>query len=342
MSDKQYTHQDRTHLENVLRRARPWFEANATFLIYGVAAILAVAAAVVWYQRQLPDNAIVSADWMVARQPEDFQAIADSHESTGLGQRARLRQATELLNSGIRNQFINRSAARDELDQAESAFRRLANTSSLNSEIHERVLIGIAKLTETRCDGSDESIKAGIDAWEHVLDEYENSIAREHARQRIARLSQESAREFYAWFHGLDPKPTDDLSVPGLPDMDVPDVPDLSLIPGMPELPDLPEMGLIESGGSGSEASDDGADAETESGHSQESPTTATDAVSDEPPAADSEDSAASESSDEDEDRSRSKSPSEEDGGDKSEEASTGDEPVEEAPSDVPVPDPGE
>ena len=235
MSDKHYTQShDRTHLEEWLRRTQPWFETNATFLIYGLAAVLAVAAVVVWFQRQPPENAGVSAEWMTARQPEDFQAIADEDESTMLGQWARLRQATELLNSGIRNQFINREECRDELYQAEAAFNRLIGISSLDSAVHERVLIGLARLTETRCDGSEASVQNAIDAWKHLLDEYADSVAKEHAEQRIRQLSKDATAEFYAWFHGLDPKPADDLTPPGLPGRDVPsvpDIPDLSLIP---------------------------------------------------------------------------------------------------------------
>ena len=100
MSDKHYTHQgDETHLGLALRRAKPWFDANATFMIYGLAVVLAVAAAIVWMGRQPDENAGISALWMEAKAPEDFQNIADKYEGTELGNLARLKQADALLNS---------------------------------------------------------------------------------------------------------------------------------------------------------------------------------------------------------------------------------------------------
>ncbi|MCH2202027.1 MAG: hypothetical protein MK102_08655 [Fuerstiella sp.] len=233
MSNKQYTHQSNaTHLEQALRRAKSWFEANATFLIYGLAVVLAVAAVVVWLGRQPEENAGVSALLMDANSPEDFQDIADKYDGAALGILARLNQADELLNSASRKMFIDRAAANIELDEAEAALSRLADLKQPGAIVRERVLLGRARLTEIRCDGTEESLQAAGQAWQKVLDFEGGSIARDYAEGRVEALKDPATAGFYAWFHGLDPKPTDDLDVPGFsggstfgPGSPVPEVP---------------------------------------------------------------------------------------------------------------------
>ena len=233
MSDKQYTHQgDATHLELALRRIKPWFEANATFLIYGLAVVVAVAAAIVWVRRQPDDNAGVSALWMDAQAPEDFQNIADKNEGTKLGSLARMKQADTLLNSATRKMFTDRAAANQELDQADAALNRLADAANLDELLRERVLLGQARLAEIRCDGTKESVQAAGNAWQEVLNQNMASIAKDLVERRIAELKKPHAATFYAWFNALDPQPADDLTTPGLsgssppaPGSAVPDVP---------------------------------------------------------------------------------------------------------------------
>jgi len=242
MSDKHYSHhEDQTHLETALRQARPWLETNATFLIYGLAAILAVAAGIIWFQRQPTGNAAAAALFQEASEPEDFQAIADEFGDTRLGQLARLNQATGLLNSASRNLFSDRDAATTELEQADAALSRLAETSGQDAMLSERVLIGQARLAEIRCDGSEESTKAAAAAWQKVLDEYESSMAEELAERQIKALKDPDNATFYAWFNALEPKPADDLNMPGLmpgmngpgPGSSVPDVPDNLSLPSL-------------------------------------------------------------------------------------------------------------
>jgi len=267
MSDKQYTHHDdRTALEAQLQKLGVWLGANATFLIYGLAAVLAVTAGVVYMQRQPPENADASAQLLVARQPQDFQSIADSvGDSSPLGHWTRLRQANSLLNSGIRTMFTNREEATAELEQADAAFERLDNTSGLGSDVHERVLLGKAKLAETRCDGSDESIEAALVAWQRVLDEYPDSLFREHATDRIERLNDPGTKAFYAGFVAYEPKPEDDLRQPGFPASDVPGVPDGAGSEGTESLilPDL-ENPLYDAPSEGDAGSDESGEPQNE------------------------------------------------------------------------------
>jgi len=241
MSDKHYTHQgDETYLELALRRSKPWFEANATFLIYGLAAVLAVVAAIVWMQRQPATNFEASALWLDAEAPEDYQNIADKHEGTKLGDLARLKQADSLLNNASRNMFSDRETANKELEAAEKALDRLANSSTIDSAVRDRVSIDQARLAEIRCDGTEASVKAAVDAWQNVITQNDASIAKTLAEARIAKLADTDASEFYAWFQPLNPKPADDLQMPGLPTMPGPG----SRVPAVPPNLDLPNLDL--------------------------------------------------------------------------------------------------
>jgi len=238
MSDKQYTHHDdQTQLETALRKAQPWFEANATFLIYGLAGILAIAAGIVWYQRQPETEAGVSALFHEASAPEDYQTAADQYGDSALGPYARLSQAEGLIASGAGKLFSDREAANAELEQADAALSRLADSANLNSTIRERVLIDQARLAEIRCDGTEASQAAGVAAWQAVLDHNPSSFAKDLAEGQIEVLNTPGESTFYAWFHELDPKPADDLELPGLgsgpssggPMSNVPSIPGLNL-----------------------------------------------------------------------------------------------------------------
>lgn len=236
MSDRQYSHHDdQTRLETALRSTQPWLEANLTFLIYGVAAVLAIAAGIVWYQRQPEANAEVSAQWMDARQPEDFQNIADTHDNSPLGRLARLNLADSLINNGSRSMFSDREAADADFELADAALSRLIDSSELGDNERQRVLMSQARLAEIRCDGSDESIQAAIAAWQEILNQFEEPFAKEYVEGRIEELGKPDVGSFYAWFHEFDPKPQDDLNLPGAglglgpgPGSAVPDIPSVT------------------------------------------------------------------------------------------------------------------
>jgi predicted negative regulator of RcsB-dependent stress response len=241
MSDKHYTDSgDETHLELALRRSMRWFDANATFLIYGLAVVLAVLAGIVWMQRQPEANTEASALWLDADTAEDYQDIADQFEGTRLGSLARLKQADSLLNNASRNMFTDRETANKELTAAEKALDRLSNSSSIDDAVRDRIAIDQARLAEIRCDGTEASVKTSVDAWQNVIDQNDASVARTIAESRIAKLGNSDASEFYAWFQPLDPKPADDLQMPGMPgpgsnapnvplDLDLPVLDDLML-----------------------------------------------------------------------------------------------------------------
>ena len=231
MSDKQYTHHDdRTELEKALVSAKPWFEQNGTTLIYGLAAVIAVAAVVVYLQRQGPAAAPGAPEFMLANTPEDFRDVADEFPDSQIGVWARLKQADGLVGNGISNMFTDRETGLKELDQAEAAYNQLANRSDVSDDVSERVLIGLARIAETKCDGTEESVNAAINAWKALLNQFEDSIVKEYAESRIDRLAEESTRDFYVWFHAQNPSPDDPLQMPSDGPGTVPDIP---LLPGM-------------------------------------------------------------------------------------------------------------
>lgn len=239
MSDKHYVHpHDENDLEKVLKQTGTWFETYGTTAIYGLAAAVAVIAAVIFVQRRPPATAPVSAALMTASTPEAFRDIADQYPDSELGIRARLRQADLLLKSAFGNLFTNRKVGLEELESAQKAYERLDQRTDLNDDTRERVLVGLARVAEYQCDGGDEKVKAVVTAWERVRDFPGTLLFDKYAEERIKAVSGESARALYAWFQQQDPKPGDEPLVPQDGPSTVPAVPDAF------QLPDLSKLGL--------------------------------------------------------------------------------------------------
>ncbi|MEO2017165.1 MAG: hypothetical protein ABGZ53_22650, partial [Fuerstiella sp.] len=207
------TRRDQTELEKALRSTKPWFAENGTTLIYALAAVLTVAAVVVYMQRQSSGDVQASGALLLAATPEQYHDVADQFPETNIGIWARLREGDRLLDNAVGNMFTNREVAIEkdgELDQAENAYQRLAKRSDIHEQVREqvreRVLIGLARVAETRCDGQPEATNAAVDAWKRVLAEFPESIVKKHAEERIAQLPSKESRAFYTWFDAQDPK----------------------------------------------------------------------------------------------------------------------------------------
>lgn len=244
-SSPTHRHDNRTELEKLLVKGKPWFEENGTLLIYGLAAILGIAAVFVFLGRRPSGDLEASRALLLAVSPEDYRDVADAHPETPIGQWARLRQADRLLDNAVGNMFTNREVALEELDQAETAYQRLADQTGLDSEIHERVLIGLARLAETRCDGTSETTQTAVTAWEELLTEFPESFLKEHAESRVKALQTEQAKSFYAWFSAQNPAPAD----PGL-------------APGQTAVPEIPPGAATENSSDAAETDDKTPDGE--------------------------------------------------------------------------------
>ncbi len=238
MSDRHYVHhEDEVQLAKLLKESRPFLEKYATTMIYGVAALMAIAAVVVYVQRQPAPTAEVSRNLLLATTAEDYQAVADASPDSPIGILARLRQADRELEDAVSNMFTNREAATENLATAEKAYKQLEDRKDIIDSVRERVLVGLARVAECRCDGTDSSMNAATAAWERVLKAFPDSKTfKSIAESRIKRLASKDSREFYAWFSTQNPKPGDDLLMPqdGGPGQ----------VPSEPLFPDLHNFGL--------------------------------------------------------------------------------------------------
>ena len=254
---------DQTKLEEALRSTKPWFAENGTTLIYALAAVLTVAAVVVFLQRQSEGDIQASRELGLATDPEQYRDVADSFPETTIGIWARLRQGDRLLDNAVGNMFTNREVALEELGQAEAAYQRLAERSDVDEQVRERVLIGLARIAETRCDGKEETKNTAVDAWKRVLNEFSESIVKKHAEERVEHLQSVESQTFYAWFHEQNPTPDDPGLAPGQP-----------AVPDMPSLHNLtiPESASSTGGEPGTAEGNDAGPAEADTSTESETP----------------------------------------------------------------------
>ena len=208
-----------TELEKLIRSSGPWLATNATTLIYALAAFLAVAAVVVYMKRSPAGEVEASRALLLAVSPEDFCDVADGFPNTKIAMWARLRQGDRLRDDAVAHMFSDRPLGLGELDKSEAAYKRLlAGRTDLSEDLRERVLIGLARIADTRLDGTQESADFAVAAYQRVLDEFGSSIDKQQCESRIAQISTDASKTWCAWFHELKPAPAPD--VPGIPGID--------------------------------------------------------------------------------------------------------------------------
>ena len=231
MSDRHYVHQeDEVALAKILKESKPWLEQYGTTIIYGVAAVLAVSAVVVYVARRPPATAAESSGLLMANSVEDYQTVADSAPDSPIGIVARLRQAELSLDEGAGQLFTDREKSIESLDKAARSFQNLADRKDLNSDLRERVLAGVARVLECRCDGLDATVNPTIEAWDKLLKEYPDSkMFKDIAESRVKTLKSDNSKAFYAWFHTQNPKASDDMLLPQDGPGKVPDVPRIDI-----------------------------------------------------------------------------------------------------------------
>ena len=206
-----------TELEKLLHRSKPWFSQNVHRLIYGLAAVLLLTAAGIFFNRSTGDSALAVQLYEATNSssPEALGLLADDHSATDVGAWSRLLQGNALMRRAVPQLFLDRDAAKEKIDEAAEAFENLVNrSSSVPSEVHERALIGLARVAETRWDGEDESTDVAVAAWETLLKEYPDSLLKEHAESRIADLKSAEGRLFATQFVNFKLPSTD---VPATP-----------------------------------------------------------------------------------------------------------------------------
>jgi len=231
MSDRHYVHhEDEVALAKILKESKPWIEQYGTTLIYGLAAILALAAGIVYFARRPPATAAESQALLLASTPEDYQDVADRAPDTPIGNVARLRQAELSFRNAMSNMFSDRKLADEELEKAANTYERLLERKDLEGDLRERVLAGMARVLETRCDGSPTATTAAVAAWEKLQKEFPDSMMfKVIAEDRVKKLQLKPTADFYAWFQQQKPTPGDDLLLPQDGPGLVPDIPKISL-----------------------------------------------------------------------------------------------------------------
>jgi hypothetical protein len=161
---------------------------------------------------------------------EEYQTVADSAPDTPIGIVARIRQAELSLDQAVGQLFTDREKSVESLDKAARTFENLADRKDLNSDLRERVLAGVARVLECRCDGTDATVTSAIEAWEKLLKEYPDSkMFKDIAESRVKTLKSDKSKAFYAWFHTQNPKASDDLLLPQDGPGKVPDVPKIDI-----------------------------------------------------------------------------------------------------------------
>lgn len=216
MSEPQFTHRpDEVQLAKILRESRPFVERYGTAAIYGTALLLAVAAIVVYVARRPPATAAESAKLLKAETPEEFGEIADNAPGTTIAQVALVREAELILQNALRNLFTNRKVGLEELDDAAKKYATLNDDNTLGEDARLKVAVGLARIAEARCDGSEASVKSAVEAWDNVLKTFPDSKAFSAlAEERKKKLALPATQEFYAWFQQQNPAPGDPLGLP--------------------------------------------------------------------------------------------------------------------------------
>ena len=227
-------------LQKLTAHAGEYWHRYGNYVLIGFLALCLVIAAAIYFLNF--SDAQASAGWGEFRASgtaEDFENIAEDYSGTVVGAWARLQQAERHLQSGIRLLFTDRPAARDDLTQAREAFDEVLANQSAPPQVRERALYGLARSLEALAGvQGDEGEKPAatldeaIAAYEQLLKEFERTLYRPAAEERIADLKKQSTQQFYAWFQQQNPRPGDRrLPQDGLPGGHPPLG---DLFPGMP------------------------------------------------------------------------------------------------------------
>ncbi|HBJ35405.1 MAG TPA: hypothetical protein DDZ51_11770 [Planctomycetaceae bacterium] len=156
--------------------------------------------------------------------PEALAAVGDRYADTGAGALAKLLQADVLLATGVSGLFNDREAAQGQLDEALKQYRLVAETSKDNL-LRSRANFGVARTFESKGE-----IEKAVSAYNRVIEIGESDAIATAARNRIDHLKSPLTTDFFAWFDKQDFTPPDPTAPPTLPSgVSLPDLPNLDL-----------------------------------------------------------------------------------------------------------------
>ena len=151
---------------------------------------------------------------------DSFVDLANDHPGSAAAGWARQVAGDNYLQRGIASMYRNRAEAKDLLAKAIEAFEDVDQGAG-NPELRAKALLGLAQAHESLGE-TDEAASyyqqlAKVATQPGMISE---------ANQRLAFVTSDSGKSFYAWFSQLDPKPDAPITLPS----------DLSLPPTSPDL----------------------------------------------------------------------------------------------------------
>jgi hypothetical protein len=209
MSTEEHKQLSSNELGQITQRIGKFFETHGRNVLIGVGAVVAIAAAVIWWTRSA--TAEKEAGWTrlsACATAKDFADLADDRQfkGTAVAAWARLNEANAHMPNGMRGYFTDRKAGRSDVKAARDAFKKVLDAGGVPDEVREKALYGQAVCLETMSDGD---ATDAIKAYKLLLTSFPESVYRTEAEQRTAALESNDTKAFYAWFDKQNPKPED-------------------------------------------------------------------------------------------------------------------------------------
>ena len=198
--------EDQTELEKYLNAGLEKIEPYSNQILIGfIAATIVTIGAVVWFRSI---GATRSAGWQefVANEtPADFASLADEYPDSPISAWARLQAGRGFLAEGLRLTMTDRPSSLDRLGEAQQAFENLLQAGgTIPVAVREEALYGLATCLEALADGN---TQPAIDAYEQLLQEFDDSQHARWAEHRVEVLKSGATKDFYAWFSKQNPTP---------------------------------------------------------------------------------------------------------------------------------------
>ena len=237
-------------LAQQLSRANRAIDPYSKFIAVAVAAV--VIGGLAWMFLTSNDTARRSDATMQLIQasgrndPEVLDRVHSTYAGTLAAAWAGIYRADDLLDAGIRDLYVDRVSAEEQIDEAIAAYERTLTEAADDRVLRSRAHLGLAKAHEAKGD-----VEPAVAAYREVAAAAESDAAVEFAQDRVAVLESPSTGAFLAWFDKQEFAPAEPSLPPDLPST-LPDLPDLDL----PDL-DLPDLDLPEIASSADDDKDD-------------------------------------------------------------------------------------
>jgi len=192
-------------ITRVLKKAEP----HSNTILLAALALTVIVVAVVYGMKSASGTRTVGfAEFTDCQTADEFENVADEYPHALVGAWARLRAGELYLDDGIRTSLTNRNLSNDNLHKAKDAFDQVLKFEGVEvpPEARERALYGLGTCLEVLSDGD---TQPAIDAYKALLHEFEKTQYKHLVEERITALESAQAKEFYAWFHKLNPRPED-------------------------------------------------------------------------------------------------------------------------------------